>query len=102
MTLDVLARHGVREYAKDHYADDLTQELIDDSDIIVCINQRVLDEAMMRFTLPDNLYVWDVADINEPGREAKTPEDAQRVAEIVFREISSHVDSLVKALKLSQ
>lgn len=64
-TLSLLQKHGIQQHAKDHYADDTTQEAIDKSDIIILLNEAAYNEAAGRFKLPGNAYVWDITDIGE-------------------------------------
>jgi len=40
LTLEVLERHGIREFAKAGYGDQLTQSRLEKADITVCMNQR--------------------------------------------------------------
>ncbi len=39
-TLDLLEKHGIREFAKAGYGDQLTQSRLEKGDITVCMNQR--------------------------------------------------------------
>ena len=52
MTLDLLGRHGIREFAKAGYGDQLTQALVEKADITVCLNQRVYDEGLRIMAFP--------------------------------------------------
>ena len=52
MTLELLGRHGIREFAKADYGDQLTQALLEEADITVCLNQRVYDEGLQIVTFP--------------------------------------------------
>jgi hypothetical protein len=38
-TLELLGRHGIREFAKVDYGDQLTQSRLEGADITVCVNQ---------------------------------------------------------------
>src|SRR5215470_1385269 len=68
MTLDLLEKHGMREFAKAGYGDRLTQSRLEEADITVCLNQRVYDECLRCVAFPASPRVWSVADIGEPGR----------------------------------
>jgi protein-tyrosine-phosphatase len=46
MTLELLGQHGIREFAKADYGDQLTQARLAASDITVCMNRRVYDECL--------------------------------------------------------
>jgi hypothetical protein len=68
MTLELLEKHGIREFAKTGYGDQLTQSRLETADIAVCMNQRVYDECLRFVTFPARPRIWSVADIGEPGR----------------------------------
>ena len=44
-TLDLLEKHGIREFAKAGHGDQLTQSRLEKADITVCMNQRVYGEG---------------------------------------------------------
>ncbi len=52
MTLELLEQHGIREFAKAGYGEQLTQSLLDRADVTVCLNQRVYDECLGRVRFP--------------------------------------------------
>src|SRR5271165_1027198 len=52
MTLELLERHGIREFAKAGYGDQLTQSRLEKAHITVCMNQRVYDECLQCVTFP--------------------------------------------------
>lgn len=93
-TLALLEKHGIRKYVKDHIGDDLTQDSIDKSDILVFLNRIAYDEAVSRFVLPKNIYIWDVSDIGEKGRIVTN--DSQKAAywEDVYNEIVNNMKDL--------
>lgn len=95
-TLALLNRHGIQQYAKNHYADDLKQELLDESDIAVFLNKIAFNEANERYKVPENTKVWDVTDIGEEGRIATSQMERENYSEEVFREIVENVDELVE------
>jgi protein-tyrosine-phosphatase len=95
-TIDVFKRHGIEKYAKDT-SHQLTQERINNQDITICMNQRVVDEAKPLVILPENTINWDIVDIGEGHRIV--PEDKQLYEEEIFKEITSRVDDLVRDLK---
>ncbi len=100
MTLDVLSEHGIQKYAKDHYADDLTQELLDRSDVAVFVNDRAYQEAATTYRMPRQVYIWDITDIGEGDRVAHSLTEEQHFSEIIFGEIKQNIDELVKQLGL--
>ena len=95
MTLDLLGQHGIREFAKAGYGDQLTQALVEKADITVCVNQRVYDEGSQIATFPASTRIWSVADIGEPGRVARTESEQLIYREEAFQEIIKNVDQLV-------
>ncbi len=94
-TLALLQKHNINHYAKDHYADDLNQGLLDKSDVVVCLNNIVYEEAISSFKLPDKTYVWDVTDLGEEGRIATTEAERESFFEDVYDEITKNIDELV-------
>ena len=95
---ELLRRHGVAEFAKPVFGDQLTQQRFDTGDLTVCVNQIVHEEVCSLFTPSDSLVVWDVADIGEAGRIPRDEGDFDRYLELVFDEITRHADVLVAEL----
>jgi protein-tyrosine-phosphatase len=101
-TLALLKKHGIEQYAKDHYADDIDQGLLDITDQAVYLNKIAYDEAAASFRLPEKTYIWDVVDLGEEGRIASNELERESYAEDVYAEIVKKVDELVDALKLNR
>jgi protein-tyrosine-phosphatase len=97
ITLDLLEKHGIREFAKDGYGDQLTQPRLEESDITVCVNQRVYDECLRYVTFPATPHIWSVADIGEPGRISNDVSERELYREEACQEIVSNVELLVQA-----
>lgn len=95
MTLELLGKHGIREFAKADHGDQLTQSRLEGADITVCINQRVYDECLQHVTFPAVPRIWSVADVGEPGRIAYSESEEQRYREEAYQEIVENVDRLV-------
>jgi protein-tyrosine-phosphatase len=95
MTLELLEKHGIREFAKSGYGDQLSQPRLDKADITVCMNQRVYDECLRFVTFPASPYIWSVADIGEPGRISEVTSERERYREEAYREITGNVDRLM-------
>jgi protein-tyrosine-phosphatase len=95
MTLDLLEKHGIREFAKDGYGDQLTQPRLEKADIAVCMNQRVYDECLRRVTFSTSPRIWSVADIGEPGRISNTESERDLYREEAYQEIVGNVDRLI-------
>jgi protein-tyrosine-phosphatase len=95
MTLDLLEKHGIREFAKDGYGDQLTQSRLEEADITVCMNQRVYDECLRCVAFPASPRIWSVADIGEPGRISNDVSERELYREDAYQEIISNVELLV-------
>ena len=95
MTLDLLEKHGIREFAKTGYGDQLTQSRLEEADMTVCMNQRVYDECLRWVTFPASPLIWSVADIGEPGRITNVDSERELYREEAYQEIIKNVDRLV-------
>ena len=98
MTLDLLGKHGIEEFAKADYGDQLTQSRLEKADITVCLNQRVYNECLHHVTFPECPRIWSVADIGEPGRIACGQSEEQRYREDAYQEIAANVDRLISGI----
>ncbi len=95
LTLALLDKHGIREFAKADYGDQLTQSRLDEADLAVCMNRRVYDECLRLVAFPARPRIWSVADIGEPGRITSAERDEQFYREEIYPEITENVDRLV-------
>jgi protein-tyrosine-phosphatase len=98
MTLDLLEKHRIREFAKADYGDQLTQSRLEKADITVCMNQRVFDECLELVTFHARPNVWSVADIGEPGRISTVESERQHYREEAYQEIVKNVDRLISGI----
>ena len=94
-TLALLEKHGIREFAKADYGDQLTQSRLEKAGLAICMNQRVYDECLQIVAFPAGPRIWSVADLGEPGRIADTESEKQRYREEAYQEIVRNVDRLV-------
>jgi protein-tyrosine-phosphatase len=101
MTLELLENHGIREFAKTGYGDQLTQSRLEAADITVCMNQRVYDECLRCVTFPTRPRIWSVADIGEPGRLSGVESERELFREEAYQEIAKNVDQLISAISAS-
>lgn len=99
-TLALLQKNGIKHYAKNHYADDLNQELVDKSDIVVCLNEIAYKEAKDLIKLPEKTYVWNVTDIGEEGRIANSDAEREALSHDVYAEIIKNIDDLIELNQL--
>jgi protein-tyrosine-phosphatase len=95
MTLELLEKHGIREFAKAGYGDQLTQSRLEKADITVCMNQRVFDECLGLVTFPGRPHIWSVADIGEPGRISNVESERHHYRQEAYQEIVTNVDGLI-------
>lgn len=101
-TRELLRKHGIERFAKNHYADQLREGQIIAGDVIICVNQRAYDECVRIGKLSDRVVIWDVTDIGEPGRMPTTDAERWTYMEDVYQEIVRNVDELVKQLGLAR
>lgn len=90
----MLERRGVATYAKRNIAEDLTQDKLDTSDVVVCVNDIAYEEAATKFILPQKTYVWDVSDIGEKGRIAENDAQWYQYLEDAYDEIVNNMNEL--------
>jgi protein-tyrosine-phosphatase len=95
MTLKLLGKHGIREFAKVGYGDQLNQSRLERADITVCMNQRVYEECLRCVRFPASPRIWSVADIGEPGRISNVESERELYREEAYREIVKNVDQLI-------
>jgi protein-tyrosine-phosphatase len=96
-TLELLEGHGIREFAKADYGDQLTQSRAEKASIAICMNQRVNDECLQIVAFPTGPRIWSVADLGEPGRVARTESEEQLYREEAYQEIVKNVSRLVSS-----
>jgi protein-tyrosine-phosphatase len=94
-TRALLEEHGIREFAKADYGDQLTQSRLVKADLAICMNQRVYDECLQIVAFPASPHIWSVADVGEPGRIAYTESEERLYREEAYQEIVKNVDRLV-------
>lgn len=91
-TLSVLDMHGIKPFAK-QLPEQLTQECVENQDVVVFMNQRVIDEAAKIVTLPPNTLSWDIVDIGEGHRTDRS--NRELYEEEIYKEITQKVNELV-------
>ena len=97
-TLGLLARKGIREFAKTCYGDQLTQSRLTGTDVAICMNQIVYEECQELVTLPTSTRIWSVADIGEPGRLAHAEPGKNLHREEIYQEIVEAISRLISEL----
>ncbi len=102
MTLELLEKHGIREFAKVGYGEQLTQSRLEKAATAVCLNQRVYEECLQIVTLPASPRIWPVADIGEPGRIAYAESERHLYREEAYQEIAENVDRLVSDISAAR
>mgnify|MGYP000854699387 CR=1 FL=1 len=99
-TLELLGRHSIRQFAKaESHA--LTQERIDESDVVVIVNQRAYDAAAEQVILPDSTVLWHIVDIGE-GDRIDDGTNRLELEELIYKELTDDVDALVVSLQLQR
>ena len=90
-TLALLEEHGIREFAKTDYGDQLTQARLEKGDVTICMNRKVYDECLQIVAFPTGPRIWSVADLGELGRIARTESEEQFYREEAYHEIVKNV-----------
>jgi protein-tyrosine-phosphatase len=90
-----LEAYGTGKFAKTR-PDQLTQERVNGSDVVVCMNQIVVDECMQLVAMPDNVLVWNITDVGEGKRVLNVGEDEFKYFDEVYAEITQRVNALVQ------
>lgn len=101
LTLQQLEKHGIKQHAKARHGDQVRTGNRVDGDVVVCISDIAKGELSQLVTQLDNVRVWDIPDIGEPGRVPKDAAHEQKLREDVYQEIVQHVDALVAELNLA-
>lgn len=101
LTLQQLEKHGIKQFAKAAHGEQVRTGNRLQSDVVVCISEIAKGELAQLVTSLDNVRVWDIPDIGEPGRVPKDADHEQTLREDVFQEIVQHVDMLVDELNLA-
>ena len=96
-TLKLLEDHKIKSYVK-NLPEQLTQYRADGKDITVCMNQRVIDEALAIVELPKETINWNIIDIGEGHRTVEA--DKELYLEEIYEEITQKVDKLVESYNL--
>jgi protein-tyrosine-phosphatase len=92
-SLQLLQRHGISQFVKPE-PQQLTQDRIANTDLVVIVNQRAYDEAKRLVTLPKSAVVWNVVDIGEGDRVA-TSNNRHDLEELIYQELTTAVDELL-------
>ena len=100
MTLELLEKHGIQEFAKADYGDQLTQLRLEEAHITVCMNQRVYDECLQCVTFPASPHIWSVADVGELGRIVYANSERELYREEAYQEIVKNVDRLISDISV--
>lgn len=100
-TLALLETHGIKQFAKPAHGEQLPAGAHAVGDVVVCFSERVHKELARLVMKLDDLRVWDIPDIGEPGREPKSSADEPMLMEDVYWEVTRHVDALVAELRLA-
>ncbi len=98
-TVTLLRSHGLQEFTKTHYGEQVTQTAVAKADIIVCMNPVVAHEcAEAGIHLPADAIVWNVDDVDEGTRKLSPTRPRESYLEEIYTEITSNVSDLAKTL----
>ncbi len=95
-TTDILREHGLGEHVKER-AEQLTQDRVDASDVVVCMNQRVFDQSQQVVRLPSDTVVWDIGDWTDEAHPPATSQEKAEHTELTLNRLKKHVDQLLAA-----
>lgn len=73
-----------------------TKQRLMGSDLVICMNQWVIDEAGRLTVLPQTVVDWNVIDIGEAHRTVI--ENREQYEEEIYREIIDKVDALITSI----
>lgn len=96
---DLLRWRGLADYYK-AVPEQLTPAKVNGQDLVVCLNQRVYDEAKRMVKLPAKTLIWQVDDIGE-GQRQMANGNRRSLEEEAFHEIKMAVDQLVSQYNLA-
>lgn len=100
-TLAQLEKHGIKRHAKPEHGDQVPSGECPAGDVVVCFSERAHKELEQLVMSLDNVRIWHIADIGEPGRIPKNEDHEQTLREDVYQEIVTHVNALVAELQLA-
>lgn len=97
----LIEKYGLSSYGKQHW-DQLTQDRINQSDIVICLNRQIYHDCREAFKLPLRTFIWDIPDIKVllPSyitliNQNKAPD----IAETTLHRIRQRVDELVVLIR---
>lgn len=96
--LKVLHEHGIDQFAKRERTQ-LTPDLLHADDLVICMNQRVYDEASAVVPLPETTQIWDVSDLGEGTRTYRTEVEALAHVHDMFDEIVRDITGLLSVTR---
>jgi len=91
----LLRQHGTGQYMKGDYGDDVSQDLLDRSDVVICLNKRIYNELASSYVLPQKTYVWDITDMGEAKHVPITEQERTYFLETTYQKITADVDAFV-------
>ena len=91
----LLAAHQIGKYSK-QYADQLSEDRLQDNDLIIFMNGIVYEEAERSHIIPRNVRVWNIVDAGEGQRKVNPGDNPYRYDEDIFNDIKLNVDALVQ------
>lgn len=93
----VISEHGLSKFNKNGW-DQLTNERLNEGDLVVFMNNIVKTECQKLFGLPQSYNVWNIADNYEITPIPTTDEEIREYAEKTLKAVTEEVDKLVLRL----
>jgi len=73
----------------------VSQAVIDQADVVICVNREVYSRVKAEFTLPLRTFIWDITDINKLLPQWQYHEaEVVAVTQRTYRHIKQRVDEL--------
>jgi len=71
---------------------------VDESDITIFMIQAAVDEARDIILIPQNLIVWQIADIGEGSRIVNVCNTRESIEETMYQELVEKIDRLAEEM----
>lgn len=99
-TAELLHEYNLTQYGKPHWTQ-LTQDLLDQADIVVCLNRLVYEAGLhdgLKFPL--RTFIWDIADVTQILRDWTHHRDKiPHIAHRTFHDIIAKTNELAAYLR---
>lgn len=93
----LMDKHEILQFAKDGYGDQTTQELINASDIVVCMDPTVRKDCLS-YNMPQATLVWDIDDMDEYTHTLVSHKGHSDFLDEAYELITNKVNGLVNTI----